>query len=143
MHQSDEDPFAPRSGYSEEELETSAWMQDPKYLRFAVLSLAEELEMTPSEMRDITCHVLSTSLDLNDGSGAPGIWMVADLLRECRWDKVYAVAEALHARLSQLDQRKATLYEERLNEYFQVMSIFLQMQAGKVTDKQIDDPEGP
>ena len=122
-------------GYHAADAEITVREDAPDGLRFAVLAIAKETHMSTKSIRKIVCQVLCEPPDLDNWSNYPNIWEeVQRLLQDCRWPKVYDIAEALHDVLSRRQGiRRSNEFEDRLNQYFHEHGIGWKMEKGQIT----------
>lgn len=128
-----DDGFSDRHGYRETDAEITVREDAPSSLRSAILVIAEQVGMSPSGMRNILCQVLLVRPDPDNWSPYPHIWNeVHDLFADCRWYKVYDIAEALYDGIDSSRKDLACQFEDRLNQYFREYGIGWEMQDGRV-----------
>jgi hypothetical protein len=105
----------------------------PTDLRQAVVVLAENMGLSPHNMRLGVCSVLLKAPDPNNWSAYPNVYgEVQGLVESCAWHKVYDIAEEFYQRLYGGDPAKGREFEDRLNEFFAENGIGWAMESGKV-----------
>src|SRR5690554_5996346 len=125
--------FSDRHGYKGTDAEITIREDAPEGLRYAVPLIAQGAGMTPTAMRRIICQVLLVPPDPSNWSDYPNVWdEVNGLITDCSWNKVYDIAEALHAALANADPDRARQFADRLNQYFREHGIGWQMQDGEI-----------
>lgn len=128
----DRRPFSRRFGYQPDEAPIKVRQDAPEDLRYAVVALGRDRGMDPSWLRDVVCDVLITRPDPSNWSEYPNVWgEVQSRLDSCPWYKVYDIAEAIHDRLRQFEDR-ALEYQRRLNEFFIERGIGWEMRDGEI-----------
>lgn len=115
----------------------------PDELRAAVIQVARECGLAPSQQREVICQVLRKNPNPNNWSEDPNIWgEVRHLVSECPWFRVYDIGEALAARLPQFTMppppgndvspvAPATRYEEEINEVLIEHGVGWRLQDGR------------
>lgn len=99
----------------------------PRELRNAVVQLAMQSGLRPSQIRDIVCRVLITMPDPDNWSEEPNIRdEVIGLMMRCDWFKVYDIIEAIQ---SDADGS----FTDRINDFFEARGI-----GWKLTDDGIE-----
>lgn len=125
--------FSARRGYHGPEQEIAVREDAPEGVRHAIPQIAEDVGMTPTPMRRVVCRVLRVRPDPSNWSEYPNVSdEVNDLILECHWFRVYDIAEALHAYLTQRSPDRAEDFEEQLNDVFLEMGIGWQMTDGEI-----------
>jgi len=126
--------FSERQGFRPEEVPITIREDAPEYVRNAVIQIAVELEIQPSEIRDIICSTTFTTPDSNNWSEYPNIWNeVNGLIYQCEWYYVYDVAEKIHSLLkNKFQDARPSDYENRINEIFRVKGIGWKMFEGLI-----------
>jgi hypothetical protein len=111
--------FSERHGYRGAEPEITIREDAPDNLRYAVLRIAADSGLTPSQMRDIVCRILFVAPDRNNWSDYPNVWdEIQGHLEGCLWFRVYDVAEALYRRLQKNYDNRGEQYKTELNRFF-------------------------
>jgi hypothetical protein len=129
----DDRPFSRRFGYRGPEAEITIREDAPDTLRQAIISIAEGLGLSPSNMRLGTCSVLRVLPDPNNWSEYPNVYSeVQSLIGNCPWYKVYDIAEEFYDRLHGMRPGKATEFEQVLNEVFREDGIGWAMENGRI-----------
>ena len=125
--------FSDRHGYRRTEQEITIREDAPDNLRFATLLIGQDVGMTPTAMRRAICQVLLVRPDPSNWSEYPNVWEEANSqIEDCPWFKVYDIAEAFHAALSQRFDDRAEDFQDRLNQYFHENGIGWQMTEGQI-----------
>jgi hypothetical protein len=125
-------PFSRRHGYRLPAAEITIREDAPEGLRHAVISLAED-GMTSKRLVNIVRRSLGLPMS-QDWTPSVQLQDAVDLIENCPWFKVYDVAEALYRDLDRNGGawRAHTLFEQGLNEYFEVHGIGWHMRGGAV-----------
>lgn len=134
------DSFSRRNRYSGIGKEITVREDAPEGLRFAVLEIARELGSGPSSLRNIVCRVLRVRPDPGNWSEYPNVWgEVQDLVYSCDWFKVYDIIEALHASMTENDEKRgeddAETFAAELNSYFVEEGIGWQLVDGQIVTR--------
>ena len=125
--------FSDRHCYQSDEQDITIREDAPEDLRFAIPLLAQDAGMTPTAIRRSVCQVLLVRPDPMNWSEYPNVWEeVNGLVADCRWFKVYDIAEALHAALGISYAKRAENFQERLNQFFREKGVGWQMTDGKI-----------
>lgn len=133
LNMTDERSFSRRFGYRGSESEITIRENAPPDLRSAIVMLAENLGLTPGNMRLGVCSVLLKAPDPNNWSDYPNVFNeVQDLVGSCPWHRVYDVAEEFYQRLDHSTPEKGHEFEDRLNEFFIENGIGWEMKQGKI-----------
>lgn len=126
--------FSDREGYRPPAVPITVREDATPELQGAILILAQEAAMSPSDMRDVICQVLLVTPDSSNWSEYPNIWNeVHRLLAHAPWYKVYDIAEALYARI--LSYSAAATFARRLNEYLVENGIGWELRDGKIVHR--------
>jgi hypothetical protein len=129
----DNRPFSRRFGYRGPEQEITVREDAPETFRQAIISIAESLGLSPSNMRLGVCSVLRKLPDSNNWSEYPNVFYeVQGLIESCPWHKTYDIAEEFHDRLYAMDRQKGRDFEEALNDVFREDGIGWAMEAGRI-----------
>ena len=129
----DNRPFSQRFGYRGPEVEITVREDAPADLRAAIVLLADNLGLTPSNMRLGACSVLLKAPDSNNWSEYPNVFNeVKGLVDDCAWNKAYDIAEEFYDRLYHMHPDKGREFERRLNEFFSENGIGWAMERGKI-----------
>jgi len=125
--------FSDRHGYRGQEQEIVVREDAPEGLRFAIPLIAQDAGMSPTEMRRAACAVLLTRPDPSNWTDYPNVWEeVNRLIEDCRWFKVYDIAEAFYAAFDLHFSDRAAIFADRLNQYFLENGIGWQMTDGQI-----------
>ena len=125
--------FSDRHGYQADEQDITIREDAPEDLRFAIPLIAQDVGMTPTVMRRAICEVLLVRPDPMNWSEYPNVWEeVNRLIADCRWFKVYDIAEALHAALGASYSDRVETFRDRLNQFFREKGIGWKMTDGKI-----------
>lgn len=132
--------FSDRHGYEAPEREISVRDDAPAELRDAVVQLGAQAGMSYSALRDVVCEELLVRPDPDNWTEIPNVrdevfWR----LERCDWFKVYDIAEAIYAHLSNSreplhvwDNGSAQALSDRLNRFFLAHGIGWQMDQGHI-----------
>lgn len=130
--------FSDRHGYQAPDAQITVWEDAPIGLRHVILAIAKNQGMTPTEIREIVCRILSKVADPYNWSDYPNVWNeVICLVEQCDWFKVYDIAEELYRVCQEGGFGKAEQYGEEkfsdaLNQFFRANGIGWQMDNGKI-----------
>lgn len=117
--------FSDRYNHQPADAEITVREDAPPEMRFAVLQIAIDNGLHPSDLRDIACSILFVRPDRSNWSEYPNIWgEVQSIIEDAPWFRVYDIAEAIYKRVS-YDKRQN--YADRLNGYFRQAGIGWQM----------------
>lgn len=132
--------FSDRHGYQAPEKDIMIRDDAPKKLREAIGQLAIQAGMTHLDLRNVVCEVLLAHPDPGNWGEGPNIREeVHRHLTKCDWFKVYDIAEAIHAALSSSwGSGQATMFSERLNQFFREQGIGWQMKEGEILHRGIE-----
>jgi AbiJ N-terminal domain 4 len=129
--QQDDRPFSRRFGYRGPEQEITIREDAPETLRQAIVSIAKDLGLSPSNMRLGACSILRKLPDSNNWSEYPNVFYeVQGLIESCPWHKVYDIAEEFYDRLR--SEGRGRDFEEALNEVFREDGIGWAMEDGRI-----------
>ena len=89
--------FSKRHGFQQDNPPITVWEDAPEDFRHAVLQVAKQTcELSPHELREITCKVLRKRPDPSNWSPYPNVWDEMEwLVEQCPWFKVYDIIEAI------------------------------------------------
>lgn len=125
--------FSDRHGHHGAEREITVRDDAPDDLRFAILMIAQDVGMTPTEMRRVVCGVLLVRPNPSNWSNYPNVWYeVNNLIADCAWFKVYDITEVLYTEFSAHLPEQAQNFEHRLNQFFRENGIGWQMTDGQI-----------
>lgn len=114
--------FSKRYGFSSvEEAEITIREDAPEDFRGFLVQLSYEHGLKPSILRDIVCKALKKLPDASNWSEYPNVHEeVTNLLLNCKWYKVYDIAECILHHLGDLNYvaEKYNSFEKELNDYF-------------------------
>jgi len=115
--------FPDRHGFGSGDAEITVREDAPPALRYALAEIARRAGLSPSSIRSIVCGVLFEAPDPNNWSEYPNIWdEVLRLLDDCKWYKVYDIAETIWRSLEYRDVEQE-LFEAELNRLFREKGI--------------------
>lgn len=134
--------FSDRYGYQAPERDISIREDAPPQLRGAIVALATRAGMHYSTLRAIVCETLLALPDPNNWSEVPNIrdeviWRLDD----CEWFKVYDIAEAIYAHLSNyisISDDLSSQFSDGLNQFLREQGIGWEMENGKVQYRGLD-----
>ena len=133
------DSFSTRYGVEPEEAEIRVREEAPAELRAAFVHIAYDSGLSPTQLRQILCHVLRVEPEDWNWTDFPNV--DEELRRrvgECAWYNVYdlieAVGEALHSpdRYGFTGTLRADVFEREINKYFRKAGIGWQLDSGRV-----------
>jgi hypothetical protein len=94
--------------------------------------LVQSLGFPVKYLRQEVCSVLLRAPNSNNWSDDNVFDEARRLVDECPWFRVYDLAEALHAKISQQDFEKAEAFQDRLNDIFIENGIGWAMADGRI-----------
>ncbi|TPK85682.1 hypothetical protein FJ936_09085 [Mesorhizobium sp. B2-4-13] len=110
--------FSDRHGFGVVDAPICVREDAPPALRYGVAEIANRAGLSPSSIRTIICSVLFETPDSSNWSEYPNICdEVLRLLQDCRWYKVYDIAETIWRNLDHNYEEQA-LFESELNRLF-------------------------
>lgn len=130
--------FSGRHGYQPPDAEITIREDAPAELREAVLVLAKKQGMTPTDIRRAVCDVLLKVPDPQNWSDYPNVWNeVIRYMEECRWPKVYDIAERLYKACRDSEFEESCAFDEEefsdaINQFFREHGIGWQMERGEI-----------
>lgn len=134
-----EDSFSKRFGYRRPMAEITIREAAPEELRMAIIQIACDLGLKPSQIRETLCKVLLKAPDRNNWSEYPNVWgEVKELMENAPWFKVYDISEELVKALGPPVSRQyygtepQLKFERELNEVFGELGIGWQMAGGQI-----------
>ena len=134
-----EDSFSKRFGYRRPKAEITIRESAPEELRIAVIEIACDLGLKPSQIRETLCKVLLKAPDRNNWSEYPNVWEeVKELMGGAPWFKVYDISEELVKALGPPGSRQyyrtepQRKFETELNDVFGELGIGWQMVEGQI-----------
>ena len=134
-----EDSFSKRHGYRRPNPEITIREAAPEELRMAIIQIACDLGLKPSQIRETLCKVLLRAPDRNNWSEYPNVWdEVKDFMENAPWFKVYDISEELVKALGPPISRQyygtepQRKFETQLNEVFCELGIGWQMVGGQI-----------
>lgn len=116
--------FSDRYNHQPPDAEITIREDAPDELRLAVLQIAIDNGLAPSDLRDIACSILFICPDQNNWSESNIRAEVQSILKNALWYSVYDIAEGIYKRVA-YDKRED--YADRLNRYFRQAGIGWQM----------------
>jgi len=126
--------FSKRHGYRPRDVEIRVRDDAPSSMRSAMVQIAIEVGLQPSQLREILCRVLRVAPNPNNWSDPNVLEEVEGLIQRCEWFRVYDIAEAVYDHsLGRADE-----FEPELNEYFREAGIGWQLVEGRI---QVRGPE--
>lgn len=133
-------PFSKRYGYRTAPKEITIREDAPEALRHFVLSMARDLGLRPSALRNTICDILHVRPDPGNWSEFPNIWgEVNDLVFGCPWfkfydftERVYEVLEGENGYRTEETRRIAQQFQGELNEFFVDEGIGWQLANGEI-----------
>ena len=128
--------FSAREGYRPPAAAITIREDAPPELRGAILVLAEEAGMSPSNMRDLICQALLVNPDPYNWSEYPNIRNEVDrLVMDAPWYKVYDIAEALHAKIRFYGATATANFTRRLNDFLVEKGIGWELRDGQIVHR--------
>ncbi len=126
--------FSKRHQIKAKEKDITIREDSPQEFREALLQVSRQVELLPSEIREIVCRVLKKLPDYsNNWSQYPNIWLeVQGYILNCEWFQVYDIAEAIFEYLANKDNARAEKFEILINETFREVGIGWQLIQGLI-----------
>lgn len=125
--------FSDRFGYRGNSQPITVREDAPEELRDALIMLAESHGLGPSTMRQSICGLLLRAPDPSNWSEYPNIYSEVNfLIRSCPWYRIYDIAEQFYRDLRSGNPQEMSVYQTRLNQYFEENGIGWQMIDGQV-----------
>lgn len=127
--------FSDRHGYVHSEKPILFREDAPENIRQGVILIAENMGMTPNQLRSQICGELLVAPDQSNWSPYPNIYgEVMDLIGRCEWFEVYNIAEKFYAYFygAAHDYVKAEEFESKLNGLFRKEGAGWLMEGGKI-----------
>lgn len=141
-------PFSRRHGFEPQDKEITIRHEAPHDLREAVVDIAYEAGLQPSDLRALICKQLRRHPDPSNWSEFPNVDdEVHELIASCEWYEVYDIIERISHALSQGSRRhgvdpalslKTQSFTEEVNRFFRKRGIGWQLIEGEI---QIRGPE--
>ena len=125
------DGFSDRHGYRETDAEITVRKDAPPGLRSAILTIADQVGVSPFGVYRVLQQILLVPLTSNWTNDFV-LREVHGLIKKCRWYQVYDVAEALYDGIGRSGKDLACQFEDRLNQYFREYGIGWEMRDGRV-----------
>jgi hypothetical protein len=123
------DTFSHRQGLARPDADIGIRNDAPDALRAAILQIAYECGLRPSDVRTLLCRLLRRAPDSQNWSEYPNIdHEVQGLIAACEWFEVYDLVERLSARAEQHGQD----FAGEINRYFRVAGVGWQVVANRV-----------
>lgn len=123
------DSFSRRQGLARPDAEIQIRNEAPQIVRDAVVQIAYQSGLRPSQLRDVLCGLLYRAPDRSNWSDFPNIdGEVRDLIEGCEWFEVYDLIERLAERSSQWGQN----FSEEMNRFFRVVGVGWQLVNSRV-----------
>lgn len=125
--------FSDRHGYRGADKEITVREDAPEGLRFAISLIAQDAGLSPGAMRGVICANLLVRPDPSNWSEYPNIWEeVNSLIESCPWYNVYDIAEDFYALLDRRGPEGGSIFQGRLNQYFNEHGIGWQITGGRI-----------
>jgi len=125
--------FSSRFGFRAEEPAIRVREDAPYALRCALVLLADNLGLSPSNARLEVCGILLTPPDSSNWSEYPNVFNeVQSLIETAPWFRVYDIAEGFYDRINVRDWDQGREFELRLNELFREHGIGWEMREGRI-----------
>lgn len=121
--------FSTRHGHSRPDAEITIRHDAPEQMREALVTIAYQSGLRPSDLRSVLCQILYRSPDRGNWTEFPNVdGEVRDLLADCEWFEVYDLIEAIASRSA---VASATFCEE-VNRYFRLAGVGWQLVNGRL-----------
>lgn len=123
--------FSQRRGVSIRETEIKIRDDAPQHVREAIVQIAKEAGLRPSDLRRVICRVLRVAPSDNNWSEYPNIdYEVNELISSCEWYRVYDIVEALMEYLG--DRGGEEDFQREINQFFRESGVGWQLIDGAV-----------
>lgn len=121
--------FSRRHGLNRPDADISIRYEVPDEMRDAVIAIAYQCRLQPSDMRQLLCTLLFRSPDSNSWSEFPNIDReVRDLIRECEWFEVYDLIELL----AEHCERRGCDVAVEINRMFRIKGVGWQLVGNRL-----------
>ncbi len=122
------DSFSRRHGLGRPDAEITIRNEAPPELRSAVIQIAYQCGLKPSDLRTLLCAILFRAPDKNNWSDFPNIDSeVHDLIEDCEWYEVYDFIEKI-AELHRFND----CFTQEINRFFRRAGIGWQLLSERV-----------
>lgn len=116
--------FSRRHGLNRPDADISIRYEAPDEVRDAVISIAYQCKLQPSDVRQVLCALLFRAPDANNWSEFPNVdGEVRDLIRDCEWFEVYDLIELLAERC----ERRGCDFAGEINRMFRIKGVGWQL----------------
>jgi hypothetical protein len=121
--------FSRRQGLARPEVEIKIRNDAPQEVRDAVIQIAYQCGLKPSDLRTLLCQILFRAPDKSNWSDFPNIdGEVRELIDDCEWFEVYDLIE----RLADKCVLRGQDYTEEMNRFFRVTGVGWQLIGNRV-----------
>lgn len=133
LHMTSRERFSQRRGFRPKPTEITVREEAPPDLREAVVQIAIECDLSPSQQRKILCRVLRVLPDQGNWSEYPNImYEVQGLIGSSEWFQVYDYIEALAEHLANTAPDQVAVFAREINRYFETGGIGWQLLDGSI-----------
>lgn len=123
------DRFSSRHGYERPDADITIRHEAPPELREAIITIAYQCQLKPSDLRGLLCAILYRAPDRGNWSEFPNIdGEVRDLVEDLEWFEVYDFVEALAA----APRRSEASFEDEVDRCFRRMGVGWQLLDGRL-----------
>jgi hypothetical protein len=123
------DSFSRRGGYSRPDAEIQIRHEAPEAMRNAIIAIAYQCGLAPSDIREVLCAILYRAPDPNNWSERPNIdHEVHSLIQDLEWFEVYDFIEKLFLKC----RNRGYDFDGEMNRFFRVAGVGWQMIEGQV-----------
>jgi hypothetical protein len=120
--------FSQKHGGSRQPSEIHIRDDAPQHIRAALLQIALDAGLSPSDLRDVVCRTLRVAPDRSNWSEYPNVWNeVSDLVSSCEWYHFYDIVEALCAYMTRRSSFGGAELALEVNQFFEETGVGWQL----------------
>jgi hypothetical protein len=132
--------FLSRNGHQMPDPQITVRDDAPADVRYHLVTIAIELGLSPSKIRDLVCDALRKKPNRDNWSEYPNINQeVQNLVEYAPWFKVYDIAQIIYEKFGIQDFDRSQQFQKRLNELLVDCGVGLQMKDGIVVIRGTED----
>jgi len=124
--------FSQRRGFAPSDVPITIRDEAPGWLRDYVVSIAQEMHIGVSDLREMLCALLLESPDSNNWSAGNVEREIRQLLGNAEWFHVYDFIEIIAQRLEHGEVGFLRQFEDKLNDAFRRKGVGWQLLDGKI-----------
>jgi hypothetical protein len=124
--------FSQRHGFAPADAPISIRDDAPGWLRDFIVTAAQEVHVSPSDLRDMLCSLLLESPDSNNWSAGNIEREVRELMWKAEWFHVYDLIEVITHRIKRNGMGFLREFDEKLNDAFRRKGVGWQMVDGRL-----------